>query len=184
MDQKRALRARLRAVRARHAVDPDHVIASAAIADRVIARLGEARVIAGFQAMPGEVDPAEILTAASAQGRTIALPHVTARDRPMRFLRWQPGATLISGLYGIAQPTADAEPVVPDLILTPLLGFDSAGSRIGMGAGFYDRAFAAWPHARRIGLARADQQLPSIPRDPWDMPLHAIATETDWIEPS
>ncbi|MFS0736431.1 5-formyltetrahydrofolate cyclo-ligase [Sphingomonas sp. 1P06PA] len=174
----------LRERRAAHAADPLHAAACAAIAARVIARLDCATAIVGYRSMPGEVDPAAILDAAHARGCTIALPHITARDRPMRFLRWRPGDALVRGPFGIQQPAADAEPIEPDLILAPLLGFDASGGRIGMGAGFYDRAFAAYPQARRIGLARADQQVPLIPRDPWDIALHAIATEEDWILPS
>jgi 5-formyltetrahydrofolate cyclo-ligase len=60
-------------------------------------------------------------------------------------------------------------------------GFDRTGNRIGYGAGHYDRAFAAHPHARRVGIAWSFQQLPQIPVDTWDVPLHAIATDCEWI---
>ena len=35
--------------------------------------------------------------------------------------------------------------------------------------------------AIRIGIAWSVQQLPPITPDPWDVPLHAIATEQEWI---
>ncbi len=35
----------------------------------------------------------------------------------------------------------------------------------------------------RIGIAWAVQELPQVPTDPWDVPLHAIATDKDWIIP-
>ena len=54
------------------------------------------------------------------------------------------------------------EPVEPvwkktetiDIIITPLLTFDSKGYRVGYGKGFYDRFFASEDtHAKRIGIS-------------------------------
>jgi 5-formyltetrahydrofolate cyclo-ligase len=49
-----------------------------------------------------------------------------------------------------------------------------------MGAGYYDRFLATGPAAGpplRIGVAYACQQAKTLPRDPWDVPLHAVVTE-------
>ena len=46
---------------------------------------------------------------------------------------------------------------------------------------YYDRAFAALPGARRIGYAWSVQEVQLVPLDPWDVPLHAVATEREWI---
>ena len=102
----------------------------------------------------------------------------------MRFLAWQVGDPLVAGPSGLLQPAADTKAVVPDTILVPLIGFDRALNRLGQGAGYYDRAFATLTDARRIGLAWSVQELSALPCDPWDEPLHAIATERGWIEPS
>ena len=88
-----------------------------------------------------------------------------------------------AGPFGLLQPPGDAEEVVPDLILTPLVAFDRTLARLGQGAGHYDRAFARFPNARRIGVAFSVQQVDRLPTDPWDMPLHAIITEREWIVP-
>jgi 5-formyltetrahydrofolate cyclo-ligase len=72
--------------------------------------------------------------------------------------------------------------VRPDIILTPLLGFDHLLHRLGQGAGHYDRAFAALPGARRIGVAWSVQHVDPLPTDPWDVPLHAVITEQGWFE--
>lgn len=156
--------------------------ARASLSGRVIARLDGARIIAGYMAMEAEADPAAILEQAAARGLTIALPVVAGRDRPMRFLTWAPGEPLAAGPLGLMQPVAGRE-VEPDLILAPLLGFDRALSRLGQGAAFYDRAIAALPSARRIGIAWSVQEVATLPIDPWDMPLHAVATEREWIAP-
>ncbi len=142
-----------------------------------------APVIASYMPIGSEIDPRPLAAQLVAHGARLALPRVESREAPLRFLAWAPHAPLETGLFGLEQPAADAPEVTPDLILTPLLGFDDALNRIGYGAGHYDRAFARYPAARRIGLAWCFQQCDAIPIDAWDVRLHAIATETDWIQP-
>jgi 5-formyltetrahydrofolate cyclo-ligase len=81
----------------------------------------------------------------------------------------------------LRQPLLSAPERAPDLIITPLTGFDRMGSRIGYGAGHYDRAFQQYPGAHRIGLAWAIQEVELVPHDPWDVRLHAIVTEREFI---
>nr|WP_258043136.1 5-formyltetrahydrofolate cyclo-ligase [Sphingomonas sp. NBWT7] len=138
--------------------------------------------VASYRPIGGEADPAPLHEAAWAAGCALALPYVVDRATPLRFLSWQIGRALSVGPFGLSQPADSAAPVAPDIILTPLVAFDGRLSRLGQGAGHYDRAFAAYPNARRIGIAFAVQQVDYIPTDPWDVPLHAIITENDWIE--
>lgn len=153
-----------------------------AVARRVLPHLGAAKRVAAYLTDGQEVDPLPILQALAEQGVATALPHLSDRQAPMRFLRWSPGWPLLMGPFGLRQPPAEAPEVEPELILAPLLGFDRTMGRLGQGAGFYDRAFARHPRARRIGIAWSVQELPEIPVDPWDVPLHAVATELEWIE--
>jgi 5-formyltetrahydrofolate cyclo-ligase len=100
----------------------------------------------------------------------------------MRFLAWSPGEPLLPGRHGIEQPDLAAAPeVAPDLFLAPLLGFDRRLHRLGQGAGYYDRAFARYPDAIRVGIAWHVQECDFVPDDPWDVPLHAVLTEREWI---
>lgn len=147
------------------------------------ARLRPGLVVASYRPMPGEADPAPLAEAARAAGCALALPRVEGRGRPMRFLRWDAGATFIPGPFGIEQLSPDSPEAAPDIVLTPLLGFDREGLRLGQGAGYYDAAFAALPGAWRVGVAWSVQEAACIPTDPWDVPLHAIATEKEWITP-
>jgi 5-formyltetrahydrofolate cyclo-ligase len=183
---KAELRKTLRARRASLAADPawraDLLIHTLFVADHVTRRLGDAKIVSGYVSDGEEVDSTPILFAAIDRGLTVALPHVATREGPMRFLHWEPGDTLVPGAFGLLQPRSDAPEVSPDVILAPLVGFDRRLARIGKGAGFYDRAFARLPDARRIGLAWSAQEVESLPTDPWDVPLHAIATEREWIE--
>lgn len=176
MTDKLALRARLRAVR-----DGFAPMAPIRLAAAFADRLRPGLIVASYRPLGSEADPTPLADAARAAGCALALPHVTTRAAPLRFLSWDPSQPLERGAFGLLQPVADAPEVSPDIILTPLVGFDDAGNRLGQGAGHYDRAFAAHPNAWRVGIAWSVQRVAALPADPWDMPLHAIATESDWI---
>lgn len=146
----------------------------------LLARLRSDVVVAAYHPVGSEADPAALVASARAAGCTLALPHVVNHATPLRFLRWD-GAPLLPGPFGLAQPPQDAAEVAPDIILTPLVGFDRRGNRLGQGAGHYDRAFLAHSGAWRVGVALSVQEVDSLPADPWDVPLHAVITEKEWI---
>jgi len=139
------------------------------------------KIVAGYVAIGSEVDPSALLAQAHALGSEIALPHVTSKIAPMRFLRWSPGDDLMPGPFGLLQPTENCRECEPDVILTPLVAFDDQLMRLGQGAGHYDRALSMLNHSVAIGLAWSVQRAPAIASDIWDMPLNAVLTETSWI---
>ncbi len=182
---KAALRAELRAARDAFVRDlgpGERARLEARAAASLSPFLAGAGCVAFYQAVGAEpgCDPA--IAAAAAAGITIALPHVEARDGAMRFLRWAPGDPLVRGWRGLLQPPGDAPEMRPDVVVVPLLGFDSALVRIGQGAGFYDRALAVLSNVRKIGFGWSVQQRPAIACDPWDVPLDAVVTEAFVIE--
>lgn len=136
-----------------------------------------ASCVAFYHALGSELDCGAAIVAAVARGVRVALPHVEDRTSPMRFLAWTPGDPLEAGWRGLIQPRGDAPEVEPDMIVAPLLGFDSTLARLGQGAGFYDRAFTLRPDVKKIGLCWSIQQRPAIACDPWDVPLDAVVTE-------
>lgn len=175
---KPALRARIRATR-----DAFHAAAAPELTPPApfLALLKPGLTVTAYIPMGSEADPAPLARAALAAGCRIALPHVTTRAAPMRFLAWDPAEDLHPGPFGLSQPHPDSRDCIPDIILAPLLAFDAKLDRLGQGAGYYDRAFAAYPEAYRIGVAWSVQQVDTLPTDAWDMPLHAIITENGWI---
>lgn len=178
IEDKVALRARMRAARIAFAAKTDRIpMPSAAF----LARLGPGVTVASYVPMAGEADPSVLARAAVDAGCAIALPHVTTRAAPMRFLAWDSEADLIPGPFGLHQPHHDAPALAPDIVLTPLVAFDAALNRLGQGAGYYDRVFAAFPQAWRIGIAWSVQRVDALATEAWDVPLHAVATEQDWI---
>ncbi len=159
----------------------EYCAAAVMIAEHALGGIGEAQSVSLYLPIGSEADTLPLIDRLAARGVTLAMPHVTSRTSDMRFLAWQPGDALFGGPMGLRQPAADAPQVAPDAIVTPLLAFDEALNRLGYGAGHYDRAFARFSGARRIGLAWAGQQVDRVAVDPWDVPLHGVATEDGWI---
>lgn len=174
MIDKLALRAQLRAERDAFAAEASEAILAP---DHFIETLKPGLIVATYVAIGSEADPTQLAAAAAAAGCALALPFVIGRAEPIRFLAWQMGEPLVDGPFGLRQPHADSLEVAPDVILTPLVGFDARLNRLGQGAAHYDRAFARYPDATRIGVAWSVQEVPAIPSDIWDVPLHAVITE-------
>lgn len=179
MSDKTGLRRALRAARRGFAATAPPLPAPPPV---LIETLRPGIVVASYVPVGGEADPARFDAAVVAAGGVLAWPVVVDRESPITF---HPGSpeSMTDGPYGLRQPFAAADGVVPDIILTPLVGFDSRGNRLGQGAGHYDRAFVLWPDAWRIGIAWSVQQVDALPRDPWDVPLHMIVTETEVFLP-
>lgn len=186
------LRQQLRAKRRALFADERHE-AALALARRVVdwPVYTEAFRIAGYWACHGELDPTPVFERAWAAGKQVYLP-VLVDDPPqsLRFAPYRLGSPLRPNRFKIPEPDMPAIEWLPpnqvDLLLLPLVAFDSAGTRLGMGGGFYDRSFAflrdpAYQGKRPylLGLAYTFQKTPDLLlRELWDVPLNAVATET------
>lgn len=143
--------------------------------------MANAETIAGYVSTGSEVRADRLLYVAASMGKQIALPWLADRHAQLVFREWRQGDPLEKAPFGFQQPLASGAPCDPDLILAPLIGFDRTMNRLGQGAGHYDRAFARWPGAIRIGLAWSVQECDELTPDPWDVPLDAVLTEKEWI---
>ncbi len=138
------------------------------------------KVVSGYHPLGGELDPGPVLQRLQAHGARVALPVALDRHSPLIFRAFEPGQTLAPDAVRVPSPTPDAERLEPDLVITPLLGFDRHGHRLGQGAGHYDRTLEALRAARRIwviGLAYSGQEVEDLPCEPHDQRLDAILTE-------
>lgn len=159
----------------------DRALAFSKIPSPLAKFLQPGKIVAGYVALGSEVNPSAILAQAYELGCEIALPQVTRRSAPMRFLRWTPGDQLVTGPFGLQQPNENALEYTPDVVLTPLTAYDDRLMRLGQGAGYYDRALSLLDHAIKVGLAWSIQHAPVLATDIWDVPMDAILTEKSWI---
>lgn len=161
--------------------DSERAIAFTAVPTALTEHFVAGTIVAGYIPVGSEADPQYLLKSAESFGCLTALPYVTNRSSPMRFLRWSPGEPLYAGPFGLLQPDSAADLCTPDLVLAPLVAFDRQLMRLGQGAGHYDRALSLLEHSFVVGIAWSVQEAPLLPADPWDIPLNAILTEKAWI---
>lgn len=189
-DDKKNIRRQAR--RNRRAMDDaEHAQASG----RICQRISESRAfrnaqhIALYLPMDGEVDCLPLAARATARGKSVYLPRIPGSfPLAMDFVRLDSDTHLERGPHGVIQPPRSGgfrlAPRELDLIITPLVAFDENCHRIGMGGGYYDRAFEflnnrkSWRKPRLLGLAFECQKANGIHPDPWDVALWAIVTES------
>lgn len=129
----------------------------------------------------GEYDPRALVRALHAQGARLALPVVVGKARPLIFREWRPGTPMTLGVWNIPVPAA-GEPIAPDVLLVPLVGFDRQGYRLGYGGGYYDRTLAAAPvRPLAIGVGFMLSQIATIHPRPHDIPMDRVVTESGML---
>jgi 5-formyltetrahydrofolate cyclo-ligase len=144
-----------------------------------------ARRLGVYLAADGELDPLPGLRGIDQANRLYCLPVLPkVPDAVLHFALWHPGKRLIRNRYNIGEPALAGRALVPlwtlDVLLMPLVAFDDAGNRLGMGGGFYDRALASLSRKpkrpRLIGVAHHFQRVAALPAATWDQPLDDIIT--------
>ncbi len=87
--------------------------------------------------------------------------------------------------YGFLQPAASSPEVEPgrlELILVPGLAFDTSGTRLGYGKGFYDRLLAQVKNIPTVGVVPSDLIVPVLPTDPHDVKMTHLLSEKGVLE--
>ncbi len=158
--------------------------ASVSAGEAVLKLLGkrEPGTIGTYLASDGEIDPQSSKERLEALGWKFHLP-VVGPSTEMTFRHWTADTRLTPNRFGILEPGEDSSELLPgdlDLVLVPCVAVDPTGNRIGMGAGYYDRAFDLPDEVRpeMIALAFDLQLLPRIGSNEWDVPVDAIVTES------
>jgi 5-formyltetrahydrofolate cyclo-ligase len=175
--EKQRLRTELRARRA--AIPAEE----RAHAGEAVARIGldflesPSGILAAYHPVRGEFDCLPLARRLSGEGWRLALP-VVVGAAPLTFREWSLTAALQAGAFGVPH-VAEGPEITPDMLLVPLLAFDSRGYRLGNGGGHYDRTLTALRGRRSvtaIGLAFDAQEVAEVPIGPYDQPLDWILT--------
>ena len=147
---------------------------------RKLSQYRYAKRIALYQAVSGEIDLSSLWRAAPLQGKYCYFPALN-ENHTLSFLPATPSTPFLKNQYGIDEPTVERElaltPEQLDLIFIPLIAFDPRGTRLGMGAGYYDRTLAESRSKLLIGVAYEFQRQSFIEAQAWDIPLDVVITE-------
>jgi len=157
-------------------------------ADRAL-KLHSGQRIGIYAATAEELDTSPLIALALRRGCRVFLPRIDrrARVRGMRFVQLghAPLRSSRTNRFGIVECEGPelASARLLDVVFLPLVGFDRCGTRLGMGGGYYDRAFAfrhlrgAWHAPLLVGIAYALQELECIAPATHDVPLDLVITE-------
>ena len=140
-------------------------------------------VVALYHPVNSEINPLSLIEYLDTKNKTICLPMVVNKKQPLIFKPWRPEKKMVIGHYGIPVPDND-QTLIPDLIICPLLAYDSKGTRLGYGGGFYDRTlYNLRKNFKKkiiaVGLSYSSQNYNGLlPIEKTDEKLDAILTES------
>ena len=121
---RKAERARL--IEARLAISADARTAMARkIAEGLDAAIGDVsdRIVSLYWPFRGEPDLRSWMASVIERGGRTALPVVVEKARPLIFRAYKPGDRLEKGVWNIPIP-AEGEAILPDIVISPLVGVD------------------------------------------------------------
>lgn len=144
----------------------------------------QARHIAAYFAVNGEIGLDPVIDHALSQGKKIYLPNLDQKS--LRFSPYYREQKMRINKFKLPEPdVGDEEMLQPhelDLVLAPLVVFDAHRNRIGMGGGFYDRSFEFRKQPEKskpvlIGVAHELQKVDKIEPEAWDVRLDKVITD-------
>lgn len=150
-----------------------------------LSEIQQVKQILLFASLLIEIDTQAIFNFLHERGKTIVFPKVDRATDQLTchsVTSWQ---ELSPGKFGVLEPLSSPEISIEtlDVILVPGLAFDRKGNRLGRGQGFFDRFLSrAKFETKRIGFFYAIQEVPEIPKESWDCPLHTIVTNLETIK--
>ena len=137
-----------------------------------------------YMSMAGEPPTSELITLLETRGIRVALPIMKSEHT----LAWGwHSAKMVRNSYGVIEPTPDESILIDNLkvMIIPALRAGKNGSRLGRGAGYYDRAMSLIPkHAEggplRVAVVFDDELDDTVAHDELDQHVDVIATPSQF----
>ena len=182
MEDKRALRMRLRAARASRAAN-ELIPAGAGLAHHGVAVAEGVSTLAAYASVGDEPPTHLLLDALRLRGVRVLLPRIDGDNLEWAsYESWAELRTTDRGMFEPAGAAIDGPLTrVAGLVLAPALAVDRHGNRLGRGAGYYDRALVGIPRDRIVAVVFDDEVLLDLPTDPHDVPVAAALTPSGLV---
>lgn len=179
-DGKALLRRKLKALRAGFELERVQT-SSMLVAEHILAcdAYQKAGCVMGYLAFGNELSVDAVLRQALSDGKQVLVPFITG-DTSFEAAPLHGMDAFELDRYGIRsvpRPEKFAVPEVVDLVLVPGVAFGCDGSRLGMGAGYYDRFLPRTGNAVTIGVAYEALLQPELPCDEYDVRMRYIVSE-------
>jgi len=136
--------------------------------------------IGGYYPSNYEINDLDILDLLEKKNFKISLP-IIKKNNQMNFYSWSRNDPLKINKFGIPEPVSN-KVFYPDILLIPLVAYDSNLNRLGYGGGYYDRYIQKIEKIKKvikIGLAYSFQKISSLPTNQYDKRLDFIITEKE-----
>ena len=128
-----------------------------------------------------EVNTLKLLRSINKKKNFILSLPVISKKNDMKFYKWNYLETLKVNKYGMLEPLTLKNQIIPDIILVPLIAFDSNNHRLGYGKGYYDKFLNKYLKKNKniltIGVAFLFQKYDKLPASKYDVKLKYILTE-------
>ena len=139
------------------------------------------KIIASFISFKSEISTQFLNEFLLNNGKILCLPIIKNNSETLNFIEYNLKTKLVSGKFGIMQPSDLSKEFLPEIILTPCLAFDENGFRLGYGGGYYDKTFSYLKKIKHkfisIAVAFDDQKIDELVHDKYDQKIDYILTE-------
>jgi len=141
------------------------------------------KIIASYNSIKSEISTKYINEFILKNNKILCLPAIDKTSNVLIFRKYNFETKLISGKFGILEPSETNIELLPEIILTPCLGFDKNGFRLGYGGGYYDKTFVnlkkKFHKFISIAVAFEGQKVDEIIHDNLDQKINYILTEKE-----
>lgn len=172
-------------LRKRDSIQPEiRQIKDRLIMDKVISLPDflKAKTILYFASFRSEVNTLPQIEEAFRSGKRIVLPKVDNANKRLKLYEILNTDEIKLGFWGIPEPEAipererDINEV--DLVIMPGVAFDMQGTRLGYGAGYYDKLLSGLKrNIPLIAIAYEEQTVDSLPSEDHDIRIDMIVTD-------
>ena len=139
------------------------------------------KIVASFISFKSEISTQFLNEFLFNNGKIVCLPIIKNNSETLNFIEYNLKTKLVSGKFGIMQPSDLSKEFLPEIILTPCLAFDENGFRLGYGGGYYDKTFSYLKKIKHkfisIAVAFDDQKIDELVHDKYDQRINYILTE-------